>query len=159
MKGKSKKTEEKSVEKVVGNAVEKPIENIVDEKAEEKRKKTITREAKKFLDAAEEFLKEKNGGALPPEWKCSLKMLEIWYRQFLQLTYEIEDLPSIIVQSRYGAVPSPLLNAQSACAIRVEKALSDMGLTFKSAAKLNVVTPKEEESVLEKFMKGKVEKR
>ena len=59
MKGKSKKTEEKSVEKVVGNAEEKPIENVVDEKAEEKRKKTITREAKKFLDAAEEFLKEK----------------------------------------------------------------------------------------------------
>ena len=123
----------------------------------ELRDKQVASKTKKFIGAVEEFLKSKNGGAIPSEWLCSLEMLTAYYRQFIQLTEDIDALPSLVVNTRYGAAPSPLLTARDKTAVRLESLLKQMGLTFKSAAGLDVIEPVKEVSALEAFVKNKME--
>lgn len=127
---------------------------------EEKTLKKVEKETKSFLKDVKDFIKNKNNGAIPAEWLMSLKLLETYYRQFLQVTYELEGLDSIVVDSRYGVVAHPLLKIQNTAAVRLEKMMSELGLSLKSATKLEVVKPVVEESPLTKFVKNKeVEKR
>ena len=126
---------------------------------DEKRQKRVKKQTKKFMDAVKLFLKSKNGGEIPSEWGCSLLMLETYYSQFIMLTYEIEDLPSLVIDTRYGAAPSPLLKAQSSAAVRLESLLKQMGLTMKSASGMDIIEVKPEESTLEKFVRQKTEKK
>lgn len=114
---------------------------------------------KKFMKNVRDFLASKNNGEVPPEWECSLMLLETYYKQFVQINEEIEKLPSLVVDSRYGSVPSPLLACRDKAAMRLEQSMKEMGITFKAAAKLNVVKPKEEESALDVYLKKKIEKR
>lgn len=86
-------------------------------------------------------------------------MLETYYQQFLQLTDEINNLDSFIVETGRGSSPNPLLSAQQGCSRRIENYLEEFGLTMKSASKMGVKEVKEEESVLETFVKNKIEKR
>ena len=72
---------------------------------------------------------------------------------------EIDELDSLIVESRYGSVPHPLLAARDKAAIRLESMLKQVGCTFKEAARLDIVEPVSEESPLEAFVKNKIEKR
>lgn len=127
---------------------------------EQKRK--IDRETKKFLKDVRDFIRSKNNGDIPAEWSMSLMLLETYYRQFLQCTYELESLDSVVVNSRYGVVAHPLLKIQNTAAVRLEKYMSEMGLSLKSATKLDIAKPQIEESPLDKFVKkatNKVEKR
>jgi hypothetical protein len=125
-------------------------------KAENKR---VTKQVKKFMNSVKDFLMAKNGGKIPPEWGCSLMMLETYYSQFIRLTYEIDTLPSLIEMTRYGAAPSPLLKARDSTAVRLESLMKGFGLTMKSAMGMEIVEPVVEESPLESFVKNKIEKR
>ena len=126
---------------------------------EEIMKNKIKNKTKKFMDTARSFLASKNGGEVAPEWECSLLMLESYFSQFIRLTLEIEALDSIIEPTRYGYQPSPLLKARDTTAVRLESILKQMGMTLKSALTMDIAEPVQEESVLEKFVKGKIEKR
>ena len=121
--------------------------------------KRVTKKVKKFMKSVKEFLRSKNGGRIPQEWGCSLTMLEEYYYQFCQLTEEIKGLESLVVETRYGAAPSPLLKARDSTAVRLESLLKGFGLTMKSAANMDIIEPVKEESPLEAFVKGKMEKR
>lgn len=123
------------------------------------REKKIKKQVKKFMTAVKAFLKAKNGGKVPAEWECSLLILETYYEQFCILTDEINNLDSLVQESRYGVQPHPLLGARDKTTIRLEAMLKQFGLTFKEAAKMEVVEVVQEESALESFMKNKIEKR
>ena len=86
-------------------------------------------------------------------------LLETYYEQFITLSCEIEGLDSLVVDSRYGVVPHPLLAARDKAAIRLESLMKATGITFKEAAKLDIVETVQEESPLDAFIKNKVEKR
>lgn len=134
-------------------------ENMAEIEQKQAENKRITKQVKKFMKSVKEFLMAKNGGKIPPEWGCSLLMLETYYSQFIRLTFEIDALPSLIEQTRYGAAPSPLLKARDTTAVRLESLLKGFGLTMKSAMGMEIVEPVAEESVLDKFLKNKIEKR
>lgn len=127
---------------------------------EQKRDSLSTNKTKRFMKSVKEFLKTKSGGELPPEWECSLMLLEEYYLQFCKLTAEINELPSLIVMSRYGEVPSPLLAARDKSAVRLEAMMKQLGITFKEQQKMDIVQIEEEESPLSMFVKNKmIEKR
>ena len=117
------------------------------------------KKTKKFMRSVRDFLKKKNGGQVAPEWECSLLLLETYYSQFIRLNEEIEKLDSIIEVGRYGPKPSPLLNARDMTAVRLESIMKQLGLTLKSALTMEIAEPVIEESPLESFVKGRIEKR
>lgn len=125
----------------------------------EKDAKKIEKQVKKFMKSVNNYLADKSGGNVEKAWGCSLMLLEEYYRQFMQLTYEINKLDSFVTTSRYGAIPSPLLGARDKAAIRLEAAMKSCGITFKEAAKMEVIEPVVEESPLDKFIQNKIERR
>ena len=134
-----------------------PLRSLTDE---EKRDNKIKKQTKKFMDSVRAFLVKKNGSAcVPPEWECSLMLLEEYYKQFMVLTEEINNLDSMVSMTRYGEAPNALLGARDKAAIRLEAMLKQTGLTFKEATKMEIVEPVVEDSPLEMFVKNKVEKR
>lgn len=126
---------------------------------DEKKKTSIEKKTKKFLATTRKFLASKNGGEVAPEWECSLTMLEVYYEQFLTLSAEIQELPSIIEDTRYGKAPTALLKARDTTAVRLESLMKQLGLTLKSALTMDIAEPVKEESPLEQFVQGKIEKR
>lgn len=125
-----------------------------------KNEKKIEKKVKKFMKAVKEFLRSKNGGIVPPEYECSLMLLETYYQQFLQLSDELDRLDSYLVMGRYSEVPHPLLSARDKASMRLESLMKELGLTLRAQAKLEIVEPKDE-SPLEAFVKNKsrIEKR
>lgn len=119
----------------------------------------IEKKTKKFMKSVRAFLASKSGGEVPPEWGCSLMLLEEYYKQFVTLTEEINQLDSLVTNSRYGPVPHPLLGARDKAAIRLEAAMKSVGITFKEAAKMETIEVVETENPLESFIKGRIEKR
>lgn len=124
-----------------------------------KNSKKIERETNKFMKDVRSFLEDKNNGVIPAEWLLSLRLLETYYRQFLQCTEELEKLDSVVTTSRYGPTPHPLLKVQTQAAVRLEKMMSELGLSMKAAVKLDVAKPQVETSPLEAFVQSKIEKR
>lgn len=121
--------------------------------------KQVNKKVKDFMKVVKDFLASKNGGEVAREWQLSLDMLEVYYRQFWQLTYEIDSLDSLIETTRYGKAPSALLSARDKTAVRLDSLMKSLGLTLKSALTMEIVEPVAEESVLDKFLKDKIEKR
>jgi hypothetical protein len=121
--------------------------------------KKTEKQVKKFMKSVNAYLAEKSGGKVEKAWGCSLMLLEEYYRQFITLTYEINSLETLVVPSRYGEIPHPLLGARDKAAIRLESLMKSCGITFKEAAKLDVIEPVQEESPLDMFVKNKIEKR
>lgn len=125
-------------------------------------KKRVDKEAKKFIKSVRAFISTKAGridGTIPPEWECSIMLLESYYRQFMELDLQIQQMDSVVVNGRYGLQVSPLCTARDKASTRLEAQLKEMGITMKSAIKLNVVDAKKEVSVLEKYMGKQIEKR
>ena len=119
----------------------------------------VDRKVKKFMHSVRTFLASKSGGVVPPEWECSIMLLEEYYRLFVTLSLEIEGLPSLIVPGRYSDVPHPLLTARDRASVRLESAMKALGLTLKSALTMEIAEPVQAESPLEAFVKDKIEKR
>lgn len=126
---------------------------------EELKDNKVERKVKAFMKVVRKFLASKNGGEMAPEWECSVMMLEVYYEQFIRLCEDISNLDSLIEVGRYGPQPSALLKARDATAIRLEALLKQLGLTLKSALTMDITEPIQEESPLESFVKGKIEKR
>lgn len=127
---------------------------------EEKKDSKLKNNCRNFIRNVRKFLCSKtNSKQVPPEWECSLMLLEQYYMQFLKLTEEIDKLPSLIVNSRYGAVPSPLLAARDKASVRLESMMKSLGITFKEAQRMETIVVEQEETDLEKFIKNKIEKR
>lgn len=120
----------------------------------------VEKKTKEFMDSARKFLAIKAGGQeVPPEWEMSVMMLETYYKEFLELTMRIDELESLTIIGRYGETPNPILAVRDKAATRLESLMKQMGMTMKSAINLNVVEPKKEQSVLEKYLDKKIEKR
>lgn len=120
----------------------------------------ITRKTNKFMESVKNFLKKKSGGDIPDEWEASLMILEEYYKLFMQLTLEIEKLDSFLVPSKYGQIISPLIGARDSAARRLESMMGNLGLTLKSAIKLDVAEVEVSDSPLESFLaSNNVEKR
>ena len=64
----------------------KKIEDYDEKALKILQEKRVGKQVKKYMKVVEEFLKSKNGGKIPPEWGCSLMMLETYYREFCKLT-------------------------------------------------------------------------
>ena len=124
---------------------------------QEKQDKKVDKKVKEFMAVVEQFLASKNGGIVAPEWQLSLDMLNAYYDQFCRLTIEIDNLDSIIENTRYGKAPSALLTARDKTAVRLESLMKQLGLTLKSALTMDIVEPVVEESPLESFVKNKME--
>lgn len=114
-----------------------------------------SKETKDFMKNVRAFLENKNGGDIPPEWEALLGMLQNFYEQYVQATSEIQKLHSLIVDSRYGPQPHPLLKIQAQASAQVQKLCAEFGLSMKQAQKLKVVEPPKEETALETFLKKK----
>lgn len=126
--------------------------------AEELKRKRVDNKAKTFMDAVEKFIKSKNSGEVEPSLMCALDMIERYYKEYIMLSNSIDELDSLVIQSRYGLIPSPLLSARDKSAVRLESLLKQMGLTLKSASSMGVIEQVAEESSLEKFVKNKTKK-
>lgn len=136
-----------------GEAIE--IENA----AAETRKKVNSKVAK-FMKAAREFAKKKAGAdEVPAEWEISLLMLEVYFKEFLELSERIDSLPSLTVVGRYGETPHPMLAVRDKAAMRLEALLKQTGLTIMSAKSVMQMGEKEEvkQSALDKFLAGATE--
>lgn len=123
------------------------------------KKVKYSNETKKFMRNVMKFLESKNGGTIPPEWDALLDMLQNFYEQYVRASNELLSVDSLTVDSRYGPQPHPLLKIQAQASMQVQKLCAEFGLSMKQAQKLKVVEPPKEETVLDKFMKGKVETR
>lgn len=120
----------------------------------------ITRKTNKFMESVKNFLRKRSGGDIPDEWEASLMILEEYYKLFMQLTLEIEKLDSFLVPSKYGQIISPLIGARDSAARRLESMMGNLGLTLKSAIKLDVAEVEVSDSPLESFLSSNnVEKR
>ena len=130
---------------------------------DERTKKRIEKKTKEFMKSARAFLLAKAGGVeIPAEWELSIYMLEIYFRQFLELNEEISAMDTILVQSKYGLIVSPLCSARDKAAVRLESLMKQMGMTMKSGKQLGATDIKKEESPLDQFMQAqnkKIEKR
>ena len=128
------------------------------DKQNEAIRKKVNTATKKFMKSAREFAMERAGlDSVPPEWELSLFMLETYLSQFLELTYKVNNLPSLCIVGRYGETPHPLLAVRDKAAMRLEAALKEMGMTMKAAKAVGALKeeqPKEEESPLDSFLKG-----
>ena len=131
-----------------------PKRKLTDDELLDKR---VGKKVDEFMKDTRRFLESKNGGQVDPTWEMSLFMLETYYREFVRLSYEIDKLPSIIEQTRYGFAPSPLLTARNSTAVRLESIAKSLGLTLKAALSMSIAEPVKEESALEKFVRTKTE--
>lgn len=121
--------------------------------------KTAERKTKKFMKSATAFLATKLTGSpdgqIPDEFELSLMLLESYYKQFILLDLQINDLDSLVVMGRYGWQGHALLPIRDKACVRLESLMKQMGLTLKSGKQLGATEVKKEESELDKFFKEK----
>lgn len=117
-----------------------------------------SKETKEFMKSVKRFLEEKNG-MIPSEWEALLGMLQNFYEQYIKATDELLNCESLVVDSRYGPQPHPLLKIQAQASMQVQKLCSEFGLSMKQAQKLKIAEPKGEETALDKFLKKNIEQR
>ena len=140
-------------------------EKDTDTKAQEKEvnhnnyiKNKVSRDTKTFIKAVKAFLIEKSGGDdLPAEWSLSLDMLEVYYKQFLEISLRLDELP-MVTEGRYGPMPNPLLAVRDKAATRLESLMAKMGLTLKASKDLGAKQIHKAKNPLEAFMAAKMKK-
>ncbi len=129
-------------------------------------KKKAERQTKAFMKSARLFLATKltgkQDGEIPPEFELNLILLESYYKQFILLNLQIDDMDSIVMQGKYGPQVSPLCSARDKACCRLESLMKSMGLTLKSGQQMGATEIKKEESPLDLYLKSqnqKIEKR
>lgn len=122
---------------------------------QENMKNRAERETKKYMKSVYKFLRKNNDGKIPNEYNCSLLMLESYYKQLLIFNYEIENLDSYIVDTRYGKQPNALLKARDTTVQKLDVMLKALGLTFKEQTNMKIVQIKPtEDNPLQDFLKN-----
>ena len=94
-------------------------------------------------------------GEIPPEFELNLILLESYYKTFIMLQLEIDDMDTIVEQGRYGLQVSPVCNARDKACVRLESLMKQMGLTLKSGKVIGTTEVKKEQSALERYLEGK----
>ena len=125
----------------------------------EKKRANVKKKVNRFMNNVKDFIKSKNNGIIPMEWEALLDMLEDYYRQYCNASWEIEKMDSYLTPSRYGDTISPIFKLQATAAGKVQALCSEFGLSMKQASKLKVKEPQKEKSVLDQFFDGEIEKR
>lgn len=135
-----------------------------DRRSEYKRK--AERQTKKFMKAARAFLATKltgsSDGQIPDEFELNLILLESYYKQFIMLDLEINDLESLVIEGRYGPLVNPICNARDKACVRLESLIKQLGLSLKSGKQIGSIEISKKESPLDKFFaenNSKIEKR
>ena len=123
------------------------------------RKIKYSNDTKLFMKNVRDFLSRKNSGNIPPEWEALLGMLMNFYEQYVRATEELMSVDSLTIQSLHGPVPHPMLKIQAQASMQVQKLCAEFGLSMKAGSKLGVTEAKKDETPLDKFLKGSVEKR
>ena len=123
-------------------------------------KKKAERATNKFMKSARTFLASKltgkADGEIPPEFE--LNLLESYYKQFIVLNLEIDDMDSIVINGKYGPVVSPLCAARDKACCRLESLMKQMGLTLKSGKQIGATEVKQTESPLDQFLQAQNKK-
>lgn len=118
-------------------------------------KLAINRQVADYVAGVKEFLKAKGGNE--SEYQVSLQMLEVYYHQFLTLNEEIKKLDSLVVDSRYGKVPSPLLTARDKTVSKLNDILKSLGCLFREQIKMDLIKVDEDEgNALAQFVKNRM---
>ena len=135
-----------------------------DRRSEYKRK--AERQTKKFMKAARAFLATKltgsSDGQIPDEFELNLILLESYYKQFIMLDLEINDLESLVIEGRYGPLVNPICNARDKACVRLESLIKQLGLSLESGKQIGSIEISKKESALDKFFaenNSKIEKR
>lgn len=120
-------------------------------------KKKAERQTKAFMKSARAFLATKltgePTGTIPPEFELNLILLESYYKQFIMLNSQIDDMDNIVINGKYGPTLTPLCAARDKACCRLESLMKSMGLTLKSGKQLGSTEIKKEESPLDAFLK------
>ncbi len=137
----------------------------MDDKRSEYKKKA-ERQTKKFMKSARAFLATKltgsSDGQIPDEFELNLILLESYYKTFIMLDLEINDLDCLVVDGRYGPQPITLLSIRDKACVRLERLMKQLGLTLKSGQQIGATEVKKAKTPLEAFMQkqlGEVETR
>ena len=122
-------------------------------------KKKAERQTKKFMKSARAFLATKltgnPNGKIPDEFELNLVLLESYYKTFIMLNLQIDDLDSVVVMGRYGWQANQLLPIRDKACMRLESLMKQLGLTLKSGKLIGTTEIKEEENALDAFLKKK----
>lgn len=120
------------------------------------------RQTKKFMKSARAFLATKLTGSpdgeIPDEFELNLILLESYYKTFIQLNLEIDDMDSIVIDGKYGSCLSPLCAARDKACVRLESLMKSMGLTLKAGKVLGTTEVKKKESPLDVFLQKQNER-
>lgn len=140
------------------------IQAVLEERtnARKEYKKKAERATNKFMKSARAFLASKltgnPKGEIPEEFELSLMLLESYYKTFIMLDLEINDMDSVVIEGKYGPQPSPILTIRDRSCVRLESLLKSMGMTLKSGQQLGATEVKKQESPLDVFLKSQTEK-
>ncbi len=144
---------------VCHKAANDPREMTAQEKKEAKEiKEKAKKMVKKYMAGVRAYLKERNGGALQSTWDLDLQLLEDYYYQYCVISQMIMNLDSMIAPSRYGYQPSPLLKARDSSAMRLADLQKSLGLSLKAGKTLGMIEPVREQSSIEEFLSGHINK-
>lgn len=117
------------------------------------------KQTKKFMKSARAFVAEKltgdPAGKIPEEFKLNLILLETYYRTFISIDMEINELESLVIEGRYGPQPNTLLSVRDKACVRLESLMKQLGLTLKSGKQIGTTDIKKSDSPLERFMAQK----
>ena len=94
-------------------------------------------------------------GEIPPEFDLNLILLESYYKTFIMLQLEIDDMDTIVEMGRYGRQISPVCNARDKACVHLESLMKQMGLTLKSGKIIGTTEVKKEQSALERYLESK----
>lgn len=117
-------------------------------------------QCRKFMKSVRAFLATKltgnPEGEIPAQFELNLTLLESYYKTFIMLNLEVENMDSVLQNSKYGPIVSPICTARDKACVRLESLMKQMGLTLKSGQQMGTTEVKKEVSALERFMQKKV---
>lgn len=125
-------------------------------------KKKSERLTKQFMKSARSFLATKltgnPDGQIPDEFELNLILLESYYKTFIMLNLQINDLDSIVIMGKYGWQAHPLLQIRDRACVRLESLMKQLGLTLKAGRLIGTTEVKKEETALDAFLRQKTKK-
>ena len=125
---------------------------------EEKAQNEMKRKTNRYIKGVKAFIENSNDGVIPIELECSIELLEVYYSLFLQMSNEIEKLPSLMTfVNNTQQVVHPLIHARDNVATKLDTIMKSLGITFKEQTKMKIINPvKPEANPLDEFIKKEV---
>lgn len=109
---------------------------------------TYSTETQLLLNNITNFLKKQWGG-VAPEWGANLEMIATSWELYLQCKESI-NTNGLLITDRFGVQQkNPLIKVMMDAMCRVDKGISELGISPKSAMKLKALGEDEENSFLD----------